>query len=101
MNFCCDHLSSSGQIKLAGCFSGQSALSFLPAARRALPAYANNHLVINMADVESIDTIGVGAMLVLNRDALSQATVIHVKSCRQKVRDAFLVADLGQRLRFE
>lgn len=101
MNFRFDHLSGAGQIKLVGHFTGQSALDFLPAARRTLPAYANHPLVINMAEVERIDTIGMGAMLVLQRDAQRQSTVLQVTNCKQIVRDVFRIANLDRPLRIE
>jgi len=96
-----DHLSGVGQVKLTGHFSGQSALDFLPAIRRTLPAYANHPLVINMEDVERIDTLGMGAMLVLHRDAERQATVVHIKNCKQHVRDVFRIANLDKPLCFD
>lgn len=96
-----DHLSGSGQIRLVGQFTGQSALDFLPAMRRTLPEYANHPLVINMAEVERIDTIGMGAMLVLHQDAQRQSTVIHVKSCKQTVRDVFRIANLDKPFCFD
>jgi len=101
MNFRFDHLSGSGQICLVGHFTGQSALDFLPVARRTLPDYVNHPLVINMAEVERIDTIGMGAMLLLHRDALRQSTPLLVKNCQQTVRDVFRIANLDQPFRID
>lgn len=94
MSFRFDHLPGSGQIRLAGHFTGHSALSFLPAVRRTLPDYANHPLVIDMTEVDRIDTVGIGAMLVLHRDAHRQATALRVENCRQPVRELFRSANL-------
>jgi len=101
MSFRFDHLSGSAQIRLVGHFTGQSALDFLPVVRRTLPDYANHPLVINMAEVERIDTIGMGAMLVLHRDAQRQSTALHVKNCKQTVRDVFRIANLDKPFHFD